>query len=218
VTVPAWPQVHRSTLLGDWPEAMADFPAVVRRFMQMRGISLRRLARTTHYDPSYLSKVLSGRKPVTPHLGARLDDALGAGGQIRDAADEQASRRPVKAARPSPDRPRSRVAEALYAAADTGTTGLDVAASGLSELIPHYSHLVSTTTSAAVYDELLSVRRSPTHCSATRRAGSAQICWSRPVGFLPSWRCRLLTWVIMQRHSSGAPTRSARDGTPGTRS
>ncbi len=155
---PAWPQVHRSTLLRDWPEAMADFPAVVRRFMQARGVSLRGLARTAHYDPSYLSKVLSGRKPVTPHLGARLDVALDAGGQIRVAADEQASRRPVKAARPSPDRPRSRVAEALRAAADTGTTGLDVAADGLSELIPHYSHLISTTTSAAVYDELLSVR------------------------------------------------------------
>jgi transcriptional regulator with XRE-family HTH domain len=45
---------------------MADFAAVVRRFMQARGVSLRGLARAASYDPSYLSKVLSGRKPVTP--------------------------------------------------------------------------------------------------------------------------------------------------------
>ena len=54
---------------------MADFAAVVRRFMQARGLSLRALARSANYDPSYLSKVLSGQKPVTPYLGACLDGA-----------------------------------------------------------------------------------------------------------------------------------------------
>jgi transcriptional regulator with XRE-family HTH domain len=65
---------------------MADFAAEVRRLMAERGMSLRGLARAASYDPSYLSKVLSGRKPATPHVAARLDGALGAGGKIREAA------------------------------------------------------------------------------------------------------------------------------------
>lgn len=134
---------------------MADFAAVVRRYMGARGLSLRGLSRAASYDPSYLSKVLSGRKPVTPYLGACLDDALGAGGEIREAAREQA-------ARPAPNGPRSRrapsrVLEALQAV-EGGLPGSDVAVDGLTELIPHYAHVVSVTTSAAVYDELLSVR------------------------------------------------------------
>ena len=44
--------------------------------MTERGMSLRGLARAASYDPSHLSKVLNGRKPYTPHLAARLDDAL----------------------------------------------------------------------------------------------------------------------------------------------
>lgn len=65
---------------------MADFPAVVRRFMQARGMSLRALGRAANYDPSFLSKVLRGEKPGSPELAARLDDALGAGGEITAAA------------------------------------------------------------------------------------------------------------------------------------
>ena len=65
---------------------MADFPGTVRRFMQDSGFSLRGLARELNYDPSYLSKVLNGRKPCTPSIAARLDDILGAGGEIVDAA------------------------------------------------------------------------------------------------------------------------------------
>jgi plasmid maintenance system antidote protein VapI len=57
---------------------MAEFAAEVRRFMAERGISLRGLARAASYDPSHLSKVLNGRKPASPYLAARLDDALGA--------------------------------------------------------------------------------------------------------------------------------------------
>jgi hypothetical protein len=134
---------------------MADFAAVVRRFMQARGLSLRGLARAASYDPSYLSKVLSGRKPVTTYLGACLDDALGAGGEIRQAAREQVAR-PEPRGQQSRRAP-SRVLEALQAV-DGGLLGSDVAVDGLTGLIPHYAHLVSVTTSAAVYDELLGVR------------------------------------------------------------
>jgi plasmid maintenance system antidote protein VapI len=44
--------------------------------MAGRGLSLRGLAREIGYDPSYLSKVLKGRKPFTPSLAARLDEVL----------------------------------------------------------------------------------------------------------------------------------------------
>jgi hypothetical protein len=134
---------------------MADFTAVVRRFMQARGLSLRGLARAANYDPSYLSKVLSGRKPVTPHLGSCLDNALGAGGEIQEAARKQAAWSAPSGARPH--RAPSRVIEALRAV-DGGLPGSDVAIDGLTELIPHYAQVVSVTTSAAVYGELLSVR------------------------------------------------------------
>jgi len=65
---------------------MADFTAEVRRFMAERGMSLRGLAKAASYDPSYLSKVLNGRKPASPHVAARLDKVLGAEGKIRQAA------------------------------------------------------------------------------------------------------------------------------------
>jgi len=134
---------------------MADFAAVVRRFMQARGLSLRALARSASYDPSYLSKVLSGQKPVTPYLGACLDDALGAGGEIREAARELAAR-PASPGR-QPGRAPSRVVEALQAV-DGDLPVPDAAIDGLADLIPHYAHVVSVTTSATVYDELLGVR------------------------------------------------------------
>ena len=72
---------------------MAEFAAEVRRLMAERGMSLRGLAKAASYDPSYLSKVLSGHKPSSPYLAARLDDALGAGGTIRDATQQPPPRR-----------------------------------------------------------------------------------------------------------------------------
>ena len=137
---------------------MADFAAVVRRYMQDRSLSLRGLARAASYDPSYLSKVLGGHKPVTPYLGARLDEVLDAGGEVRAAAREQAAALAARPERSSRRRSLSRVAEALQATAAAGAAGPSIAADGLFELIPHYSHVISVTTSAAVYDELLSVR------------------------------------------------------------
>ena len=59
---------------------MAEFAAVVRRYMGERGMSLRGLAAAAHYDPGLLSKVLRGQRPYSEYLAARLDGALGAGG------------------------------------------------------------------------------------------------------------------------------------------
>src|SRR5690242_20754555 len=93
---------------------MTDFAAEVRRLMTERGMSLRRLAKAASYDPSYLSKVLSGHKPSSPYLAARLDDALGAGGAIRDAAPQPLPHPARKAS--TPGRKPSGAVEALQVA------------------------------------------------------------------------------------------------------
>ena len=135
---------------------MADFAAEVRRLMTERGMSLRGLARASNYDPSYLSKVLSGHKPSSPYLAARLDDALGAGGTIRDAAQEPPPRRAGKAS--TPREKRSGAVEALQIAMTDDPAGPDIGAEGLAELVQHYAHALAVAPSAAVYGELLSAR------------------------------------------------------------
>ena len=134
---------------------MADFAAEVRRLMTDRGMSLRALARATNYDPSHLSKVLSGHKPSSPYLAARLDDALGAGGAIRDTAHEPPPRT-RKAS--TPQRELSGAVEALQVAMTGDPAGPDIGADGLAELVLHYAHALAVTPSAAVYGELLSAR------------------------------------------------------------
>lgn len=69
-----------------------DFPEVVRRLMDERGISVRALAKAVHNDPSYVSRVLRGLKPAGPDIARRIDGALGAGGEIIAAAARPASR------------------------------------------------------------------------------------------------------------------------------
>ena len=137
-------------------ERMADFAAEVGRLMTERGMSLRGLARASNYDPSYLSKVLSGHKPSSPYLAARLDDALGAGGAIREAVQEPSPPRARKAS--TPQREPSGAVEALQVAMTGDADGPDIAADGLAELVLHYAHALAVTPSAAVYGELLSAR------------------------------------------------------------
>ncbi len=135
---------------------MADFAAEVRRLMTERGMSLRGLAKASNYDPSYLSKVLSGHEPSSPYLAARLDDALGAGGAIRDAAQQPPPRRAGNAS--TPRRKPSGAVEALQVAMTGDPAGPDIGADGLAELVRHYAHALAVAPSAAVYGELLSAR------------------------------------------------------------
>jgi len=65
---------------------MADFAAEVRRFMSLRGMTLRELSRQVNYNAGYLSKLLSGQKPPNGYLASRLDEVLGADGAIEAAA------------------------------------------------------------------------------------------------------------------------------------
>ena len=78
---------------------MGEFSDVVRRYMDARGMSVRATARAAGYsDHTLLSKVLNEHKDATPHLAARLDDALGAGGEIRAALPRRPARRPAATA------------------------------------------------------------------------------------------------------------------------
>lgn len=66
---------------------MSEFGEEVRRLLAEHGISLREAARRSHFDASYLSKVINGRKPGTRDLAAALDDVLGASGALTALAD-----------------------------------------------------------------------------------------------------------------------------------
>jgi Helix-turn-helix domain len=138
---------------------MADFAGTVRHWMNQRGMSTRGLARAAHYDQGLLSKVLNGHRPYSSYLAARLDDALGAGGEIEAAARAAPPKPPPQ--RASSRRKTPRAVDALQVAmsggADTAET-MGIAADGLAELVRHYAHAVAVAPSAAVYDELVAVR------------------------------------------------------------
>ena len=62
--------------------AVNEFGGEVARLLSERGMSLRQAARLTHYDPSYLSRVVSGRKAPSLPLAEALDRVLGADGAL----------------------------------------------------------------------------------------------------------------------------------------
>lgn len=82
---------------------MADLYAVARRHMDDRSMSLRALARTLHCDPSTLSKQLRGIKPLGPHLARAIDTALGAGGEIIEAASRSKPARALQETHVAPE-------------------------------------------------------------------------------------------------------------------
>jgi transcriptional regulator with XRE-family HTH domain len=67
--------------------AVSEFGSEVARLLSERGMSLRKAARLAHYDVSYLSKVVNGRKPGSPELAAALDKVLDAGGKLAALAE-----------------------------------------------------------------------------------------------------------------------------------
>lgn len=56
--------------------------AELRRLRLAAGLSLSELARLVHYSKGYLSKIETGRKPVSVDLARRCDTALGSGGRL----------------------------------------------------------------------------------------------------------------------------------------
>jgi transcriptional regulator with XRE-family HTH domain len=61
---------------------VTQFGGEVARLLAEQGMSLRQAARLTHYDPSYLSKVVNGSKPGSQELGRALDTLLGTDGTL----------------------------------------------------------------------------------------------------------------------------------------
>lgn len=61
---------------------MSEFGSELGRLLAERGMSLHQAARLTHYDVSYLSKVINGRKPGSAELAAALDKVLGTDGDL----------------------------------------------------------------------------------------------------------------------------------------
>jgi len=61
---------------------VSELGCAVKRLLSERGMSLRQAARLSHYDVSYLSKVISGRKPGSRELAAALDKMLDADGEL----------------------------------------------------------------------------------------------------------------------------------------
>jgi transcriptional regulator with XRE-family HTH domain len=69
--------------------AVTEFGSEVARLLSERGMSLRQAARLTHYDPSYLSKVINGAKPGSRQLADALDRLLGADGVLADMVTDK---------------------------------------------------------------------------------------------------------------------------------
>lgn len=61
---------------------MADFGSELRRLLVAQSMSLREAARRVPCDSGYLSKVAAGRKHPSADLAARLDEVLGAAGDL----------------------------------------------------------------------------------------------------------------------------------------
>lgn len=59
-----------------------DFAARMRELRDERGLSLRELARIAIYGKSYLHELETGVKEPTQQAAQRIDDALGAGGEL----------------------------------------------------------------------------------------------------------------------------------------
>jgi transcriptional regulator with XRE-family HTH domain len=71
--------------------AMTTFGEKMRALMTERGISLRGLAKATHYDVGYLSRVANDLKRPSHPLAGRLDTVLGADGALLELAPNRES-------------------------------------------------------------------------------------------------------------------------------
>ncbi|MBB5997713.1 helix-turn-helix domain-containing protein [Streptomonospora salina] len=61
---------------------MSEFAPAVRAAMAERGLSLRATAKAIAFDPGYVSRVLSGKRPPTPQMADALDTYLHADGAL----------------------------------------------------------------------------------------------------------------------------------------
>lgn len=130
----------------------------LRRLLAERGMSLRELSRRAHCDAGYLSKIMNGRKPASPHLARILDEALEADGVLKERATVPAlNARPARSSNSTTAvREIPRVVQALAAVEDNRIAD---ARHSLTELVSHYAHIICVLAPSDVYDEILAVRK-----------------------------------------------------------
>jgi transcriptional regulator with XRE-family HTH domain len=68
---------------------VSEFGNEVRRLLAERGMSLHQVAKATHYDVSYLSKVVNGHKPGSRELAEALDKVLDTDGVLAAMAPDK---------------------------------------------------------------------------------------------------------------------------------
>ncbi|MBO2445626.1 helix-turn-helix transcriptional regulator [Actinomadura barringtoniae] len=83
-TTPARPQrdANQRRARHDAPDRRAEVTQLLDRLMDEQNVSLANLARLTHFDKGYLSKIRNGLKPLSLKVATALDEALGAHGQF----------------------------------------------------------------------------------------------------------------------------------------
>lgn len=69
---------------------MNEFPGKLRGLMAERGLSTYAAARLVPCDPSLISRYRSGRQEPSQRMARRIDDVLGAGGQLAALARRMA--------------------------------------------------------------------------------------------------------------------------------
>jgi len=62
------------------------FALRLRELLNERGLSYRALARRVHYSKTYLHALATSNRPPIPETARRLDQALGAGGELAGLA------------------------------------------------------------------------------------------------------------------------------------
>jgi transcriptional regulator with XRE-family HTH domain len=73
---------------------MSDFGTELARLMDARGVGVRELARSVHYNPGHISNLRSGKARPLPELARELDDYFAAGGTLAALAPK-AGRAPL---------------------------------------------------------------------------------------------------------------------------
>jgi len=134
---------------------MDSFARRLGALMAERDLGVRAVGRRVPCDPGLISRLRRGLAQPSPKIARRLDEVLGARGELVALAAAPSSRAiPVAAVPGEP----SRAVEALQVAAsgDSGSGGF--AEDGLSELVGHYAHTVAVAPSSGVYAELVSAR------------------------------------------------------------
>ncbi|MDA2810340.1 helix-turn-helix transcriptional regulator [Nocardiopsis sp. RSe5-2] len=107
------------------------FGQAVRALLKERRMSVRELARRTNFDHGYLSRVLSGKQPVTRAMAEQIDHALHADGALA-----------ARASAPPP-RPGGEVGDMLAfaraaGASDVGSGTVEMVAAAVDELCCAY--------------------------------------------------------------------------------